>query len=327
MTAAGEPVLTAENLACHFSISGSWLGRILGWQSQHVLKAVSGVSFSIPRGTTFSVVGESGCGKSTLAHMIVGLQRPTHGTMTFAPGIGHRGALRLQMVFQDPYSSLNPRWRVGNIVGEPLRKLHLRERGAASTRRVDELLDIVGLGALAADRYPHEFSGGQRQRISIARALAAEPEFLICDEPTSALDVSVQAQILNLLKDLQSELQLSYLFISHDLSVVRHISDRVAVMYLGRIVEQAPTAELFDRPRHPYTQFLLDTVPDIENPKRDREIGAIELPSAISPPAGCTYHPRCERATSSCRAELPEEQEIGPARVRCHHPALAQELD
>lgn len=322
MTDADKPLLIAKNLARHYSVSGSRFASILGLQHQHVIKAVNGASFSIPRGTTFSIVGESGCGKSTLAHMIVGLQPATHGTMTFAPGRGYRGAMRLQMIFQDPYSSLNPRWRVRDIVGEPLRRLHLRERGEASKRRVDELLDIVGLGARVADRYPHEFSGGQRQRISIARALAAEPEFLVCDEPTSALDVSVQAQILNLLKDLQAEMQLTYLFISHDLSVVKHISDWVAVMYLGRIVEQAPTAELFDRPKHPYTQFLLDTVPDIDNPKRDREAKAIELPNAISPPSGCPYHPRCGRATSSCQAKFPDERKVGYSRVQCHHPAF-----
>ena len=285
-----------------------------------VVRAVDGVSFSIPRGHAFALVGESGCGKSTLANMIVGLQKPTGGSIRYASTASGTGRPKVQMIFQDPYSSLNPRWRVGAIVGEPLRELGLRPRGAATDERVAELLELVGLGVAAAKKFPHEFSGGQRQRISIARALAAEPDFLICDEPTSALDVSVQAQILNLLKDLQSRLGLTYLFISHDLSVVRHISDHVAVMYLGRIVEQAPTLELFGRPKHPYTRFLLDTVPDIESAKRDREIAAIDLPSATDIPPGCSYHLRCGFAQADCLLQVPGESRIGSVRVRCHHP-------
>ncbi|MGC9369946.1 MAG: ABC transporter ATP-binding protein [Paracoccaceae bacterium] len=321
---AHPPLLSAQDLSCHYALPGNWLEKLRNRHDGQVLKAVDGVSFSIPRGTTFSVVGESGCGKSTLANMIVGLQRPTHGTIRFSKELGRGRGPRVQMIFQDPYSSLNPRWKVGTIVGEPLRELSLRDRGKPSTRRVHELLETVGLGAGAANKYPHEFSGGQRQRISIARALAAEPDFLICDEPTSALDVSVQAQILNLLKDLQAELGLTYLFISHDLSVVRHISDRVAVMYLGRMVEQAGARELFENPRHPYTRFLLDTVPDIEKPNRDREIGTIELPSATNPPSGCPYHPRCVYATPTCTSVAPAEQVSGHALVRCHNPFTAR---
>jgi peptide/nickel transport system ATP-binding protein len=223
------------------------------------------------------------------------------------------------MIFQDPFASLNPRWRVGDIIAEPIRELSLSDSASETERRLHKLLDTVGLGSRDAGRYPHEFSGGQRQRISIARALAAEPEFLVCDEPTSALDVSVQAQILNLLADLQNDLGLTYLFISHNLSAVRHVSDRVAVMYLGRIVEEASADDIFDHPRHPYTKFLLGSVPDLLHPNRERVPVAVDLPSPISPPSGCTYHPRCPLATQECRTKAPDPSLVEAASVRCHH--------
>ena len=223
------------------------------------------------------------------------------------------------MIFQDPFASLNPRWRVGDIIAEPIRHMGLRRAGTDTQARVRQLLETVGLSGHDAQRYPHEFSGGQRQRISIARALAAEPEFLVCDEPTSALDVSVQAQIINLLKDLQRELGLTYLFISHNLAAVRHVSDRVAVMYLGRIVEEAETDAIFERPQHPYTRFLLDTVPNIERPNRNRAPAAVDLPSPIDPPPGCAYNPRCPLASDICREAAPETRVVGDSLVRCHN--------
>ncbi len=284
------------------------------------VKAVDGLTFAIPRGTTYAVVGESGCGKSTLARLVVGLHAPSRGGIRFAAGAGRDGRVRAQMIFQDPFASLNPRWTVGRIVAEPIRELGLRRAGPDTTARVADLLAAVGLSERDAGRFPHEFSGGQRQRISIARALAAEPEFIVCDEPTSALDVSVQAQILNLLSDLQRDLKLTYLFISHNLAVVRHIADRVAVMYLGRIVEEGPVDAVFDAPRHPYTRFLMDTVPNLADPARDREPAAVELPSPIDRPSGCAYHPRCPRASARCRAEDPAPVSLGNGSVRCFHP-------
>jgi peptide/nickel transport system ATP-binding protein len=321
MSAHEQPALVADNIACWFHLPQSWLDRVVLRQPARVVKAVDGISFRIPRGTTFSIVGESGCGKSTVARMVVGLQAVTRGTFNFAPGRGRNGRLRTQMIFQDPFASLNPRWRVGDIIAEPIRELGLSDGAAETERRMHKLLDTVGLGSRDAGRYPHEFSGGQRQRISIARALAAEPEFLVCDEPTSALDVSVQAQILNLLADLQNDLNLTYLFISHNLSAVRHVSDRVAVMYLGRIVEEAAADDIFDRPKHPYTKFLLGSVPDLLQPDRERVPVAVDLPSPISPPSGCTYHPRCPLVSQQCRTTAPEPSTIETASVRCHHAA------
>jgi peptide/nickel transport system ATP-binding protein len=323
MSLKEQPALTASDIACWFHLPQSWLDRTVFGKPSRMVKAVDGISFQIPRGTTFSIVGESGCGKSTVARMVVGLQAPTHGSFDFAAGRGRKGRLRTQMIFQDPFASLNPRWRVGDIIAEPIRELGLCDDGKDTVRRMHELLDTVGLGSRDAGRYPHEFSGGQRQRISIARALAAEPEFLVCDEPTSALDVSVQAQILNLLADLQGELGLTYLFISHNLSAVRHVSDRVAVMYLGRIVEEAPVEEIFDRPRHPYTKFLLGSVPDLLHPDRDRVPVAVDLPSPISPPPGCTYHPRCPLASDLCRTTAPDTSFLGATSIRCHRAAEA----
>jgi peptide/nickel transport system ATP-binding protein len=327
MAAPEQSALLADDIACWFHLPQSWIDRTLMRQPARVVKAVDGISFRIERGTTFSIVGESGCGKSTVARMVVGLQAPSRGRFDFAPGRGRNGRLRTQMIFQDPFASLNPRWRVGDIVAEPIRELKLSDDAKETERRMHKLLDTVGLGSRDAGRYPHEFSGGQRQRISIARALAAEPEFLVCDEPTSALDVSVQAQILNLLADLQNDLGLTYLFISHNLSAVRHVSDRVAVMYLGRIVEEASTDDIFDHPKHPYTKFLLGSVPNLLHPDRERVPVAVDLPSPISPPPGCTYHPRCPLATQECRTIAPEPSEIEAAAVRCHHAAQAHVME
>src|SRR5947208_7985872 len=243
------PLLELEAVSRDFDVSRPWLNRVLEHEPRRLLRAVDRVSFSVESGETLALVGESGSGKSTVARLIVGLYAPTEGSV-------HFNGRRMQMIFQDPYASLNPRWRVRDIVAEPIRALHTR-------RRVDELLVQVGLSPDDGEKYPHEFSGGQRQRISIARALAGEPDFLVCDEPTSALDVSVQAQILNLMADLQSRLGLTYVFISHNLAVVSHIADRVGVMYLGRVVELGPAVRLFASPRHPYTRMLLDAVPDL----------------------------------------------------------------
>ena len=311
--------LEVRDLRRWYDLSPPWLERMLQKTGPRILKAVDGVSFAVERGSTFAIVGESGCGKSTIAKLVVGLQRPTAGTIRFAPGGDERGAMRTQMIFQDPYASLNPRWQVGDIVAEPIRTLHLRRPGAPTTQRVASLMEMVGLARSDLTRFPHQFSGGQRQRISIARALATEPEFLVLDEPTSALDVSVQAQVLNLMGDLQRELKLTYLFISHNLAVVRHVATRVAVMYLGRIVEEAPSEELFADPHHPYTHLLLDTVPDLAVPDRDRMPAAGELPSPLDPPTGCAFHPRCPRQLPVCRTVAPPVHRPSPAHAAvCH---------
>ena len=316
-----ETVLTARDVACWFDVSRPWLTRALAGEPRRVLRAVDGVSFAVRRGETFSIVGESGCGKSTLARMAVGLQKPTAGALAFAKlqrADGGAAPPRVQMIFQDPYASLNPRWRVADIVAEPLRELGLRDGAAAITARVGELLEIVGLARADATRYPHEFSGGQRQRISIARALATEADFLVCDEPTSALDVSVQAQILNLMARLQREFRLTYLFISHNLAVVHHMSDQIAIMYLGRFVETGRADAVFATPRHPYTRLLLDTIPDVERPNRDRAPLSGETPSPIAPPSGCSFHPRCAFAQDRCRREAPLLRAFAGVDVACH---------
>lgn len=313
-----QPALTVERLLKTFDVSAPWLNRLVERKPKQYLKAVNDISFTVPAGGCLSIVGESGCGKSTVARLVTGLYRATSGGMRFAPG--KSGApLSAQMIFQDPYASLNPRWRVKNIIAEPLRELKLRATASAVTARVEELLNIVGLSVSDGEKFPHEFSGGQRQRISIARALASEPEFLVCDEPTSALDVSVQAQVLNLMRRLQDELGLTYLFISHDMSVVRHMSDRIAVMYLGRIVEEGETEELFAEPRHPYTRLLLQTIPNIAEPNRNREPTTGEVPSPLKPPSGCTFHPRCPFAIERCAREAPAMQLLpNKTRVACH---------
>ncbi|UFX06422.1 ABC transporter ATP-binding protein (plasmid) [Sinorhizobium medicae WSM1115] len=312
------PALTVDHLVKTFDVSAPWLNRVVERKPRQYLQAVNDISFTVPAGGCLSIVGESGCGKSTVARLVTGLHRPTSGAMRFAPGKSG-AALSAQMIFQDPYASLNPRWRVKNIVAEPLREMKLRKTAAEVTERVEELLHTVGLSPSDGEKFPHEFSGGQRQRISIARALASEPEFLVCDEPTSALDVSVQAQVLNLMRRLQDELGLTYLFISHDMSVVRQMSDRIAVMYLGRIVEESDTEQLFAEPRHPYTQLLLQTIPNIAAPNRNREPASGEVPSPLKPPSGCAFHPRCPVAIGRCSKEVPEVRVLpNGTRVTCH---------
>ncbi|MFW5832872.1 MAG: ABC transporter ATP-binding protein [Pseudomonadota bacterium] len=300
---------------------------MLRGEGRAILTAVDGIDFAIPRGKTLSLVGESGCGKSTVARLVVGLYQPTAGSIRFdgqdmaaARNRAETAKLRrrFQMIFQDPFASLNPRWRVHDIVAEPIRAHGLATDERDVTRRVGLNLERVRLSAKDGSKYPHEFSGGQRQRISIARALASEPEFLVCDEPTSALDVSVQAQILNLMKDLQRELGLSYLFISHDLAVVYHISDYLGVMYLGRLVEVGPAREIFANPQHPYTRMLLDAIPDLEMTGKKRIPVAGEVPSPITPPPGCHFHPRCPFANDRCRTETPLPFHTGNRDVRCH---------
>ena len=324
---ADAPLVEVAGLKRYFDVSPPFLNRTIEGTGRRIVRAVDGVGFSIARGETFALVGESGCGKSTVARTIVGLHAPTAGAIRYdGREIAARDAgpdvaalrRRMQMIFQDPYASLNPRWRVRDIVGEPIRHNRLLADRAAVEERVAELLVRVGLSPVDGEKYPHEFSGGQRQRISIARALAGEPEFIVCDEPTSALDVSVQAQILNLMKELQRALGLTYLFISHDLAVVYYISSRVAVMYLGRICELAETTALFERPRHPYTRLLLDTIPDLEMTGRDRAPVAGEVPSPIDPPPGCAFHPRCPLADLRCRTERPALRALAGGLTACH---------
>ena len=312
------PALSVDRLVKTFDVSAPWLNRLIERKPRQVLQAVNDITFHVPMGGCLSLVGESGCGKSTVARLVTGLYKPDTGDIRFAPGQDGK-PLSAQMIFQDPYASLNPRWRVKNIIAEPLRELKLRNSKAEITERVEELLKTVGLSASDGEKFPHEFSGGQRQRISIARALAGEPSFLVCDEPTSALDVSVQAQVLNLMRRLQDEFGLTYLFISHDLSVVRHMSDRIAVMYLGRIVEEGDTEDLFARPRHPYTQLLLETIPNVKHPHRDRVVAGGEVPSPLKPPSGCPFHPRCPIATARCSEEPPPVRTLASGtRVACH---------
>lgn len=301
------PLIEVKNLVKRFPIKGGILSREVA-----SVQAVSDVSLSIQRGETLGLVGESGCGKSTLGRCILRLLEPTSGSIVFdGVDITHlntrelrRLRRKMQIIFQDPYASLNPRMTVGDIIAEPL-SIHGLYKGETEGR-VKKLLDLCGLRAEALYRYPHEFSGGQRQRICIARALAVEPEFIVCDEPVSALDVSIQSQILNLMVDLQQELKLTYLFISHDLKVVEHMSNRVAVMYLGRIVEQAVADEIYSNPLHPYTRALLSAIP-IPDPKfkKDRLILEGDVPSPISPPSGCHFHPRCPIAKENCRSAYP----------------------
>ncbi len=317
-TSDGEALLDVRDLKMHFPVtSGIIFRRQVG-----AVRAVDGINLTIKKGETLGLVGESGCGKSTAGRAILQLHKPTSGQVLFKgkdltklKANEMRGVRRdVQMIFQDPYASLNPRMTVGDIIGEPIEVHGLRKGKKATTERVQELLNLVGLNPYFVNRYPHEFSGGQRQRIGIARALAVEPEFVVCDEPVSALDVSIQAQVINLLEDLQSQLGLTYLFIAHGLSVIKHISDRVAVMYLGRIVELADAEDLYRQPRHPYTQALLSAVPipdPIIEKKRQRIILEGDVPSPIAPPPGCRFHTRCPIAIDKCRVEDPPFVDYG----------------
>jgi peptide/nickel transport system ATP-binding protein len=308
-------LVQARNLKRAFDVSKPWLNRVIERSPMEFLKAVDGVSFEIKRGETFALVGESGSGKSTVARMVVGLLPPTSGDVIIDgvsmsdPGQASARKLlrkRIQMIFQDPYASLNPRLRVDAIIAEPIRAFDLMHGERDIRARVGELLTLVGLHPDDGQKYPHQFSGGQRQRIAIARALASEAEFIVCDEPTSALDVSVQAQILNLMRELQDKFGLTYLFISHNLAVVRHMADRIGVMYLGRIVEIAEGRELFRAPRMPYTRMLLGAVPDLAMSGRARIAVSGEIPNPIDPPSGCTFHPRCPEVFDLCRKVVPD---------------------
>ena len=320
------PLLQVRNLVKHFPV----LRGALGWAARKSVRAVDGVSFDVARGETFGLVGESGCGKSTLGKVIVRLEAATSGVIRFEGNdlMALRGApLRrarrdVQMIFQDPYASLDPRMTVGEILAEPF-AIHGLARGAERTRRIRALLESVGLTAAQAGRYPHEFSGGQRQRVAVARALALNPKLIVCDEPVSALDVSIQSQVINLLAQLQKELGLSYVFIAHGLAVVKHISDRIGVMYLGKLVEVAPSRALFARPAHPYTQALIAAIP-VPNPRarRDRQVLEGDVPSPIDPPPGCRFHTRCPFAATvgeKCRTVEPSLRSIGDGHaVACH---------
>ncbi len=324
-SAPNTPLVQVENAACWFDVSPPFLERLVYRKPKVNLRAVDGVSFTLNKGETLALVGESGCGKSTVARLLTGLYSLTRGDIRFdgqsiqSMGKAERQAMRKrrQMIFQDPYASLNPRWRVGRIIAEPL-VTHTTLSTREQEQKVGELLTQVGLNPADAQRYPHQFSGGQRQRISIARALAMQPEFIVCDEPTSALDVSVQAQVLNLMKDLQRELGLTYLFISHNLAVVHHVADRVGVMYLGRIVEIAARDTLFEQPRHPYTRMLLGAIPDMSGAGKSRIPVAGEVPNPLNPPSGCTFHPRCPLANDRCRREAPALLDTAGHQVACH---------
>ena len=318
---SGEALLEAVDLVKHFPAHG-----------KGVVHAVDGVSLTVRRGETLGIVGESGCGKSTLGRLLVRLLDPTSGTVRFRGDdittLSHRDLRpyrrELQMIFQDPYASLNPRRRVGQIIADPF-EIHGVGDRAEVKQRVQELLEVVGLSAHHINRFPHEFSGGQRQRVGVARALALNPQLIVADEPVSALDVSIQAQVVNLLDDLQDEFHLTYVFIAHDLGVVHHVSDRIAVMYLGVVVESAPADDLYAQPIHPYTEALLSAIPDIDtgedDVRRERIVLEGEVPSPIAPPSGCRFHTRCPYATEICRAERPPLVEYGNGRfAACHHP-------
>jgi len=324
---AATPLVVVDSIAKTFDVSPPWLNRLLEGKPRLLLHAVDDVSFEIARGETLALVGESGCGKSTIARMLVGLYKPSRGQVRFdgvtmsdlSRPTGRQMSSRLQMIFKEPYASLNPRWKVADIISEPIRVHRTMSGEGAIATRIEALLNQVGLSGADATKYPHQFSGGQRQRLSIARALASRPDFLVCDEPTSALDVSVQAQVLNLMRDIQRADGLTYLFISHNLAVVNHVADRVGVMYLGRIVELAPKRRLFEMPQHPYTRMLLDAIPVIDGSGKTRTAVSGEVPNPLNPPSGCTFHPRCPLARDRCRSERPLlRSSADGSQVACH---------
>ena len=315
-------LISVRNLTRVFDVSKPWLNRVIERLPRALLTAVSDVSFEVEEQSVYALVGESGSGKSTIGKIVVGLVPPSDGTVEVRgvdlsnsrdPAAIAAVRAEIQMIFQDPFASLNPRWRVRDIIEEPVRVL-----GGDTTGLAEKLLEQVGLSASDVGKFPHEFSGGQRQRICIARALASEPKVIVCDEPTSALDVSVQAQVLNLMSDLREEYGLTYLFISHDLTVVQHMADVIGVLYLGRLVEEAPRDALFETPKHPYTQMLFEAAPRMDGFGRDIDVPKGEIPDAINPPPGCAFHPRCPIAVRRCREERPEMRKIGQTRVACH---------
>lgn len=311
-----------KNLSRQFDVSKPWLNRVIERRAKAFLTAVSDVDFNVEARSTYALVGESGSGKSTIGKMLVGLLKPSQGNVLIE-GIDLANetdaakvdAIRsdIQMIFQDPFASLNPRWRVRDIIVEPV-----ASRGGNTDGMAEKLLEKVGLSVKDAGKFPHEFSGGQRQRICIARALASEPRLIVCDEPTSALDVSVQAQVLNLMSDLKDDFGLTYVLISHDLTVVRHMADRIGVLYLGRLVEEAEPEVLFETPKHPYTQMLLEAAPQMDGFGREAAPPEGEIPDPINPPSGCAFHPRCKIAQDICRQKRPETRIVGATRVACH---------
>ncbi|WP_323764630.1 oligopeptide/dipeptide ABC transporter ATP-binding protein [Marinovum sp.] len=315
-------LVKVENLSRVFDVSKPWLNRVLERRPKEFLTAVSDVEFVVPEKSTYALVGESGSGKSTIGKMLVGLLRPSEGKVEIEgvdlaneADAAKVDAVRadIQMIFQDPYASLNPRWRVKDIIVEPV-----ASRGGKTEGMAEKLLEQVGLSVKDAGKFPHEFSGGQRQRICIARALASEPRLIVCDEPTSALDVSVQAQVLNLMSDLKDDFGLTYVFISHDLTVVRHMADVIGVLYLGRLVEEAAPEQLFTDPKHPYTQMLLEAAPKMDAFGREIQPPEGEIPDPINPPPGCAFHPRCPLAQDICKQDRPRMRQIGSTRVACH---------
>lgn len=315
-------LVTISSLTRVFDVSRPWLNRVIERLPVKHLKAVSDVSLTISEKSVYALVGESGSGKSTIGKIVVGLLPPTKGSVTIKgvdlaretdESLVKEIRSDIQMIFQDPFASLNPRWRVKKIIEEPVKSAGGNTQGVS-----ERLLELVGLSKDDANKYPHEFSGGQRQRICVARALSSEPKLIVCDEPTSALDVSVQAQVLNLMSDLKDKLGLTYLFISHDLTVVRHMADTIGVLYLGRLVEEASTEVLFSNPQHPYTQMLFDAAPRLDSFGREIDPPKGEIPDPINPPTGCAYHPRCPNAIDRCKSELPLLDEKSDRRVACH---------
>ncbi|HHG89327.1 MAG TPA: ATP-binding cassette domain-containing protein [Devosia sp.] len=316
-----EALVTVQHLTRDFDVSPPWLNRVIEGKKKAILQAVSDVSFDVKKNSIYALVGESGSGKSTIGKIVVGLLSPTSGVVR-VDGVDlareadktrlEQTRAGIQMIFQDPFASLNPRWKVKDIIEEPV-----TARGGDAHGLAEKLLEQVGLSAADVSKFPHEFSGGQRQRICIARALAAEPKLIVCDEPTSALDVSVQAQVLNLMSDLRERFGLTYLFISHDLTIVQHMADTIGVLYLGRLIEEAPRDELFGNPHHPYTQMLLEAAPKLDGFGREVEPPKGEIPDPINPPSGCAYHPRCPIAVERCKNERPGMEQKNKSRVAC----------